>query len=688
MGRVVGMGKVTGMMCMVLIAGISLSAQDWKGIPVPADAGIGYTWVIQSQSDEFNYEAPATNKGPAFFEKWTDFYHNAWTGPGLTVWDRQHVFVSDGLLQIPASRLVQNSVDKISTGCITSTSRVLYPVYIEANVKISNSVLASDVWLLSPDDTQEIDICEAYGGDRNTNEWFAERIHLSHHVFIRHPFQDYQPTDPGTWYYNGTIWREAYHRIGVYWKDPWNLEYYIDGRLVRSVSGEEIIDPRGYTNGTGLSKAMDIIINVEDQTWRSDQGLTPTDAELENVDNNTFKVDWIRVYKPVKNMVTGISLSKNSIAIGVGQPRKLTAFIAPENALNQEIIWVSTDSAVASVDQTGKLEGLKEGFTDIVVTSVEGGYTDTCHVNVGPDWVDVPVDSIRITPRVNEIPMGVTTTLTTNVYPQDATDTTVSWISRDSTIAGVDANGVVTGYKPGQVYIIASGDKGSKDSSLVQVYRIIPGSITVDDPDKYLSTEYVSGGFIDVVIHFEAGTGFSVTRRFEGVQCLLREMQPKWWGIEKEYVFSDTAVVGTRNGTTTIRIDLTGIPASQDLADGHFYFLYPRFSTSEGIDYAVDGLAPITILPSASVSDADLVHSSDLRIFPNPAKDRVTVSGAVQSQFTLTITDIQGRTCLRKEIQSGTEPTVNIRSLPAGHYLMHLEYEGYRKVFRLNKSGN
>jgi agarase len=27
--------------------------------------------------------------------------------------------------------------------------------------------MASDVWMLSPDDTQEIDIIEAYGGDRD-----------------------------------------------------------------------------------------------------------------------------------------------------------------------------------------------------------------------------------------------------------------------------------------------------------------------------------------------------------------------------------------------------------------------------------------------------------------------------------------------------------------------------------------
>lgn len=275
-------------------------AQDWKDFPVPADPGSGYQWVLQEEvSDDFNYDGPAGNLGQMFFSKWNDFYHNAWTGPGGTVWSREKILVKDGQLQIPASRL---GSDKISTGCVTSKVRVQYPVYIETRAKISNSVLSSGAWLLSPDDTQEIDFLEAYGSSfsDNTQEsqsWFAERIHVSHHVFIRQPFQDYQPTDAGSWYRDGTLWREEFHNYGVYWKDPWNLEYYIDGKLVRKVSGRNIIDPKNFTSGTGLSKEMDIIFSVEDQDWRRNRGITPTDKELEDKESHTFKIDWIRAYK-------------------------------------------------------------------------------------------------------------------------------------------------------------------------------------------------------------------------------------------------------------------------------------------------------------------------------------------------------------------------------------------------------
>ena len=274
----------------------------WITMDIPADAGEGKIWEFQTAiSDNFEYEAPADDKGSDFTEKWDDWYHNAWTGPEPTLWKRDHSFVSNNELHITASR--ETGKNSTYAGIITSKQRVTYPVYVEARVKIMNSTLANAVWLLSPDDTQEIDIIEAYGSDRWNNAWFGpDRIHLSHHVFIRSPFQDWQPHDEGSFYTDGsTIWREDYHHFGVYWKDPWNLEYYIDGKLVRTRSGELEIDPLGYTDGQGLHKEMDIIIDAEDQTWRADDGLSPTDAELSDLENNTYKVDWIRVFKPIDN---------------------------------------------------------------------------------------------------------------------------------------------------------------------------------------------------------------------------------------------------------------------------------------------------------------------------------------------------------------------------------------------------
>ena len=287
------------------LAALAFSSQafsaDWDGIPVPADPGEGNTWELQSLSDDFNYDAPAIGKSATFFERWSEGFINAWLGPDLTEFHGPNSSVENGNLIVKASR--KPGTDKIYTGAVHSKESLIYPLYMEARVKITNLTLANAFWLLSADSTQEIDILETYGSDRPSEVWFDQRIHLSHHVFIRSPFQDYQPKDPSTWYAkpDGGSWREDYVRVGTYWKDPWTLEYYVNGELVRVSSGPDVIDPYGFTGGTGLSKPMQAIFDAEHQGWRDIQGtLPPSDEELADPARNIFMIDWVRFYKPVE----------------------------------------------------------------------------------------------------------------------------------------------------------------------------------------------------------------------------------------------------------------------------------------------------------------------------------------------------------------------------------------------------
>ncbi|WP_207893734.1 beta-agarase [Tenacibaculum sp. M341] len=309
------------------------TTETWMTIPVPANAGDGMTWEFQADlSDDFEYEfAGEPNLVEFGSGKWTNFYHNQWDGPGATIWKHENVTVSGGNLRLITTREpgemktytsgTETYTDKATRlGCITSTKRVKYPVYVETKVKAANAFFASDIWMLSPDDTQEIDILEAYGAQnpRDGQTWFSERFHISHHVFIRDPFQDYQPKDASTWQkIDGYPFVSSdWVRIGVYWKSPTHLEYYVNGNLIKvmdnldTVSGKDGIDPLGYTSPTqtadntrtGLHKEMDIIINAEVQNWNAAADRFPTDEEIANApEDHVLKVDWIRVFKPVSN---------------------------------------------------------------------------------------------------------------------------------------------------------------------------------------------------------------------------------------------------------------------------------------------------------------------------------------------------------------------------------------------------
>ncbi|WP_010521157.1 beta-agarase [Aquimarina agarivorans] len=346
---------------------------EFQKIPVPANAGDSMKWELQTDtSDDFNYlHKPATIRTDFGDGKWYNFYHNAWNGPGTTYWQYDHVEVNGDDLIIKSSRnpsTEKMGVPGVNAGCITSNKKVKYPVFVEASISVANIALASDVWLLSPDDTQEIDIIECYGGKEPKNEYFSQFIHLSHHSFIREPFTDYQPTDLKSWWRrNGvTSWGEyswnngnrKYVRVGVNWVSPIHFEYYIDGELVRvlydkamanKINGKwdydypsmtdgkldmdagyqklnnfetsttyslatlkkaseqskvNVIDPYNFQKGTGFNKEMDIIINVESQNWHVLDKRTPSDEDLADPNKNSMKVDWIRVYKPIASNIS------------------------------------------------------------------------------------------------------------------------------------------------------------------------------------------------------------------------------------------------------------------------------------------------------------------------------------------------------------------------------------------------
>ncbi len=65
------------------------------------------------------------------------------------------------------------------------------------------------------------------------------------------------------------------------------------------------------------------------------------------------------------------------------------------------------------------------------------------------------VDSVRLAP-VNGTLVNNTTKLVADVMPWYVSDSSVTWTSSNSSVASVDANGIVTGHKPGTVTITAT----------------------------------------------------------------------------------------------------------------------------------------------------------------------------------------------------------------------------------------
>ena len=79
--------------------------------------------------------------------------------------------------------------------------------------------------------------------------------------------------------------------------------------------------------------------------------------------------------------VTSISLNKSSLRLQAGANATLVASISPVNADNKQVIWSSSDTGIATVED-GVVTGAKPGVVKITAQSVDGGYTTVCEVTV------------------------------------------------------------------------------------------------------------------------------------------------------------------------------------------------------------------------------------------------------------------------------------------------------------------
>lgn len=87
--------------------------------------------------------------------------------------------------------------------------------------------------------------------------------------------------------------------------------------------------------------------------------------------------------------VSGVLLNYEKLTMYVGKTATLTAVIEPETATNKEVSWSSSDTSVATV-KNGTITALKEGTTNITVTTKEGGYTATCALTVVTEEEETP----------------------------------------------------------------------------------------------------------------------------------------------------------------------------------------------------------------------------------------------------------------------------------------------------------
>lgn len=150
-----------------------------------------------------------------------------------------------------------------------------------------------------------------------------------------------------------------------------------------------------------------------------------------------------------KILATDLKLSTQVLDVKIGEARQLNADVIPSNASTREVTWTSSDPACVEVLDSGLVIPKKEGTAMIAATTKDGTSIERiCEINV-----TIPVTSIEIQGALDTIYLGdahtpaETIQLTAAILPENATDTSVAWISGNPEALSIDENGVLTPLK-------------------------------------------------------------------------------------------------------------------------------------------------------------------------------------------------------------------------------------------------
>ena len=139
-------------------------------------------------------------------------------------------------------------------------------------------------------------------------------------------------------------------------------------------------------------------------------------------------------------------------------PAPTTPLTLDQTTLN--VLWTSSDTNVATVDDTGLVTAGIPGTATITVTTADGSQSAACTVNVATPLPEPPEEN----PVLQSIfgTRGDVSLTVGGTAPMEVTGTeqTVTWTIEDTKIATVNSEGVVTGVSKGKTVLKATvGDQ-------------------------------------------------------------------------------------------------------------------------------------------------------------------------------------------------------------------------------------
>lgn len=141
-----------------------------------------------------------------------------------------------------------------------------------------------------------------------------------------------------------------------------------------------------------------------------------------------------------------------------GQSHKLNVKVLLEDTTDDvELVYESSDDAVATVSADGTVTAVKEGTVQITIKTADGRISTVYEVTVK----EIPLQKIAFQEEITPLEEGKTAQLAILYNPADTTDAKdATWSSSDESVATINQNGLLTAVKAGKATITAKvGDK-------------------------------------------------------------------------------------------------------------------------------------------------------------------------------------------------------------------------------------
>ena len=204
-----------------------------------------------------------------------------------------------------------------------------------------------------------------------------------------------------------------------------------------------------------------------------------------NGDSHQCVVEVVQPVTALDILVNNHSVVGKEFSMIIGDSQELTASVFPENASDKSVKWISDDTDIVAITDTGLISAIGLGTASINCSALDGsGIVASCRINVAP----VLVESVSIDPNEWMGKAGESFDISTFFIPEKATIKDIKWTSSNGNIADVSNEGKVTLNNMGNCIISAHTTDGSnlEAQCLVTVIATPAETITLNLKQGFL----------------------------------------------------------------------------------------------------------------------------------------------------------------------------------------------------------